>query len=290
MATTTATPPRTAPAPARARRRTTRPPRRALDWSSRRATLVLLPVVLLAGAGNPPCPPRRPRRRRAPTGQPAAGMFAAPLRMAPGRWYRVGATEYGGGIAASGAFLPDASPTRSPSSRCWTTTPTPAFTLRRRQRAGQPALRHRDPRRQRRRASWCWSSATSATARAPASRSPTGSTSTAAPPPQLGITKTPVEIALAPASGTAAHSRPAPGTRRPHASAPRGVPRGQPARWRSPRARRADPTRRQRRGTGRRAGGGQAGDRRRQPDPHPPLLRSARARALRAAVEPVAGL
>ena len=35
-------------------------------------------------------------------------MFAAPLQLRPGRWYRIGATEYSGGVAASGAFLPSA--------------------------------------------------------------------------------------------------------------------------------------------------------------------------------------
>jgi len=69
--------------------------------------LVLLPVVLLAGAGNPPCPTTGAVPRTGTPGEPpGAGMFAAPLHMAPGRWYRVGATEYGGGIASSGAFLP----------------------------------------------------------------------------------------------------------------------------------------------------------------------------------------
>ena len=34
---------------------------------------------------------------RPPGGGPvAAGMYAQPLRLQPGRWYRVGATEYGG--------------------------------------------------------------------------------------------------------------------------------------------------------------------------------------------------
>ena len=71
------------------------------------ATLVLLPVVLLAGAGNPPCPTAGTATPFATgPGQPGPGMFAAPLQMAPGRWYRVGATRYGGGIASSGAFLP----------------------------------------------------------------------------------------------------------------------------------------------------------------------------------------
>lgn len=43
-------------------------------------------------------------------GRAGAGMFAAPLRMAPGRWYEVGATEYGGpGDPSSGEYgaIPD---------------------------------------------------------------------------------------------------------------------------------------------------------------------------------------
>jgi hypothetical protein len=71
-------------------------------------TLALVPVVLLAGAGNPPCPAAQPPSAVADaTARPGVGMFAAPLHMMPGRWYRVGATRYSGGLAASGAFLPD---------------------------------------------------------------------------------------------------------------------------------------------------------------------------------------
>jgi hypothetical protein len=69
--------------------------------------VVLAPVVLFAGAGNPPC-------GSAPvglsTGAPTAGQFAAPLVMRPHHWYRVGATEYGGGVGSSGLYLPDLPP------------------------------------------------------------------------------------------------------------------------------------------------------------------------------------
>ena len=59
--------------------------------------IVLAPVVLLAGAGNPPCSTGAPSGVSSPGGGPApGGMFAAPLQLTPGRWYRIGATEYGG--------------------------------------------------------------------------------------------------------------------------------------------------------------------------------------------------
>lgn len=60
--------------------------------------LTLLPVVLLAGAGNPPCLTTAPGSVNTPAGggSLAAGVFAQPLRLQPGRWYRVGATRYGG--------------------------------------------------------------------------------------------------------------------------------------------------------------------------------------------------
>ena len=69
--------------------------------------VVLAPVVLLAGAGNPPCQTSTGALPAgAATGAPAAGQFAAPLAMTPHHWYRVGATEYGGGIGSSGLYLP----------------------------------------------------------------------------------------------------------------------------------------------------------------------------------------
>jgi hypothetical protein len=70
--------------------------------------VVLAPVVLFAGAGNPPCQSTTGGLPAAtPTGTPAAGQFAAPLVMKADHWYRVGATEYGGGIGSSGLYLPD---------------------------------------------------------------------------------------------------------------------------------------------------------------------------------------
>jgi hypothetical protein len=106
--TATLTPPRMTP---------TRSPRRSHRgrWIAIAATLlgmvVLAPVVLFAGAGNPPCTTTTPGTGTGTT--PTAGTFAAPLQMQVGRWYRVGATEYGGpddptsGLyGSSGAYLP----------------------------------------------------------------------------------------------------------------------------------------------------------------------------------------
>lgn len=61
--------------------------------------LVMAPVVLLLGAANPPCQSAlSPGTVNTPAGggPVAAGMYAQPLRLEPGRWYRVGATQYGG--------------------------------------------------------------------------------------------------------------------------------------------------------------------------------------------------
>ena len=58
--------------------------------------LCALPVVLLAGAGNPPCATPGTVDTPAGGGPVAAGMYAQPLRLQPARWYRVGATMYGG--------------------------------------------------------------------------------------------------------------------------------------------------------------------------------------------------
>ncbi len=59
--------------------------------------LVIAPVVVFAGAGNPPCPTTATGLAgTSPSGLSPVGMFAAPLTLAPGRWYRVGATQYGG--------------------------------------------------------------------------------------------------------------------------------------------------------------------------------------------------
>ena len=199
--------PDTSPAP---------PPRRpALGIGSLAcsALLVLAPVVLLAGAGNPPCtatPRTTPRPAR-----PPAGMFAAPLQLQPGRWYQVGATQYGGpsdpssGVfGSSGAYLPahpdsfaelsllDSNPANG-GGRSRSPTPTRSATC----------PRDRAARRERRPAERCWSSATSATARAPARRSRTGSTSGGKPPRSSASPRTRPDPARCPASGSGGAAR-----------------------------------------------------------------------------------
>jgi hypothetical protein len=90
--------------------------RKRRRWPHRAAIglflLIVLPVVLLAGAGNPPCL-TTPTTAATPTGPAPSGMFAQPLHLLPGRWYTVGATEYGGPndpssgmFGSSGAYLP----------------------------------------------------------------------------------------------------------------------------------------------------------------------------------------
>jgi hypothetical protein len=70
--------------------------------------VVIAPVVLLAGAGNPPCSAAAaPGTANTPAGggPVAAGLYAQPLRLQPSRWYQVGATEYGGpSDPSSGAY------------------------------------------------------------------------------------------------------------------------------------------------------------------------------------------
>jgi hypothetical protein len=92
--------------------------RRALRWltgaSGGLFMVLIAPVVLLAGAGNPPCQAEAPST---PAGGTAPrGTYAPPLALTPGRWYEVGATEYGGpadpsssdfgSIGGSQAYLP----------------------------------------------------------------------------------------------------------------------------------------------------------------------------------------
>ena len=128
-------------------------------------------------------------------------MFAAPLQteagpLVPRRRDRVRRPA----IGSSGARIsPDYRRTRSPSSPCSTPTPYPALHLRRRQRAEQPPLRHRAPRRQRRPPAGAVSSATSATAKAPASTIPYRIDVWRQSAPRSGSPRTPSQIELAPA-------------------------------------------------------------------------------------------
>ena len=76
--------------------------------------VVLLPVLVAAGVAG--CSPRKPKacvaaRASARSISPPAaarspqGLYAAPLELAPSRWYEVGATEYGGpGDPTSGDY------------------------------------------------------------------------------------------------------------------------------------------------------------------------------------------
>jgi hypothetical protein len=103
------------PSPAPTRAPTPGPPaapRRRRRWvialGAVVAMICLAPVVLLAGAGNPPC---STTGVVTPGGASPSGMFAAPLTLRAGRWYQVGATEYGGpGDPSSGTHGSEAGP------------------------------------------------------------------------------------------------------------------------------------------------------------------------------------
>ena len=131
--------------------------------------------------------------------------FAAPLRLRPGRWYQVGATEYGGpGDPSSGAYgsIPDPAQAYLPAhpdsfAELSVLAANPAndgtFTFADANALGQPALPDgrcgsRTPA-----GSWCSTSATSATGRAPGRRSrtanPTGSICGGRPPGRSDVTK-----------------------------------------------------------------------------------------------------
>src|SRR5947209_4599354 len=56
---------------------------------------VLLPAILLGGLSSEGC--GAPVSSATPPGGPVpSGMFAQPLKLQQGKWYEVGATEYGG--------------------------------------------------------------------------------------------------------------------------------------------------------------------------------------------------
>lgn len=114
MSATTTPPPRqTRPLPGLPSPRRLRTVRRVAIAAGLLVMLALAPVVLLAGAGNPPCTTGTSSTPTSTT--PSGGRFAAPLELQAGRWYRVGATSYGGpsdptsGLyGSSGAYLPGA--------------------------------------------------------------------------------------------------------------------------------------------------------------------------------------
>jgi hypothetical protein len=74
--------------------------------------IVLLPVLVAAGVAGviakheeETCGPTGVVNQPAGGGPLARGLYAAPLALAPGRWYEVGATEYGGpGDPSSGSY------------------------------------------------------------------------------------------------------------------------------------------------------------------------------------------
>lgn len=87
--------------------------RRVLVAAAAAGMLTALAVAAIFGAGaNPPC---TTDSTTAPVSLPgASGTFAAPLQMQVGRWYQIGATQYGGPedltsgeFGSSGTFLPE---------------------------------------------------------------------------------------------------------------------------------------------------------------------------------------
>jgi hypothetical protein len=165
------------------------------------ATVALVPVVLLAGAGNPPCPAAPPPTASVnAAGRPGPGMFTAPLRMTSGRWYRVGATRYGGGIGSSGAFLPD-QPDSFAELSLLDHNPYPAFTFADANALGNlpygTAIRVANGSRQ-----LVLVKRDIGYGQGPGQTIPYRIDVYASSAPALGITKNPVQIELAPSSGT----------------------------------------------------------------------------------------
>jgi hypothetical protein len=166
--------------------------------------VVLAPVVLLAGAGNPPCDPgsAEPAAVSAPTSAAVGSMFAAPLQMAPGRWYRVGATKYGGAYGSSGAYLP-AYPDSFAELSLLDHNPYPSFTFAEANALGSlpygTAIRVLNGSRQR-----VLVKRDIGYGQGPGQAIPYRIDVYSSAAPQLGITKNPVDIQLAPASGAGA--------------------------------------------------------------------------------------
>lgn len=205
MTATVADPPRPQRPPQRS---TPRRRRRRGRWLLLPVALVLVPVVVLAGAGNPPCDtatgglPSTPAGSTPAGGTPAAGMFATPLHMKPDHWYRVGATEYGGAYGGSGAYLPSY-PDSFAELSLLDANPYPNFTfadanalsnlpygtaIRVANGSRQKVLVKRDV----------------GYGQGPGQAIPYRVDVYGASAPELGVSKTPVQIELAPASGTGA--------------------------------------------------------------------------------------
>ena len=237
--------------------------------------LLILPVVLLAGAGNPPCPSTGTPNPSTPPGGPApGGMYAQPLKLQQGKWYEVGATDYSGNegsIGGSEGYLP-AHPDTFAELSVLDSNPWPNFTfadgnalnnlpymtgLIVANNGTKKVLYKRDvgygqgpgqfiSNGQPYRVDVWWESA--------------------AP---LGVSKNAANIALAPPLGTGGvlGQAPAPVAGSRCQPALRRAPGQRPAAA-DPRPAGADPLRRQRRRPRRRATGGEARDRGREPHPH----------------------
>ncbi len=165
--------------------------------------VVLAPVVLFAGAGNPPCQATISGLPTAtPSGTLAAGQFAAPLAMKADHWYRVGATEYGGGIGSSGLYLPDYPNTFAELSLL-DTNPYPDFTFADADALNNlpygTAIRVANGHRQ-----MVLIKRDIGYGQGPGQAIPYRIDVYESSAPQLGITKNPVQIELAPSSGTGA--------------------------------------------------------------------------------------
>ena len=243
--------------------------------------------MLLAGAGNPPCPAATAGTPVIRTGRAAAGMFAAPLQLRAGRWYRVGATEYSGGVAASGAYLPS-TPDSFAELSLLDHNPYPRFTftdanaldnlpygtsIRVANGPREQVLVKRDI----------------GYGQGPGQTLPYRIDVYGAAAAALAISKNPVDIELAPSSGTPPPSGNSPKPPPPRALA--GAPRAERTAAAHPRPDRADPAQRSAAAPQDAPRRGQTGDRRRQPDPQRPYSLTRRSgRPLRAAGEPVARL
>ena len=164
-------------------------------------------VSIPTGAARDPCSPRR-------------------CRCNPGRWYRVGATNYGGADGSEAAPDLPAYPDSFAELSLLDTNPYPNFTFADAQRAREPALRHRDPSPQRQPPEGADQARRRVRAGARPGDRRIGSTSTARSRRTLQVTKNPVKIELAPASGTGATLGQLPSATAPAGASAGGCPPG----------------------------------------------------------------